>query len=121
MWLQAMAWGRHGKSADRIRIHYRTTPVHPDKAGEENRGRRRMNGNICQSAFSEPGAIVRRATLTELRAALKNLDNLKGNVQNCDCAPSNCCQSATCQSCQGCQTCQGCQGCQACQRNCDSY
>lgn len=84
------------------------------------------NGNICQTAFEELGRLPKKLSITELQAALKNLDNLKGNVRNCDCDPSNCCQSSTCQSCQTatCQsaTCQSCQStaCQSCQQcNCD--
>lgn len=74
------------------------------------------NGNICQTAFNDVSNNgVRKIHIQELRNALNNLDNLKGNVQNCNCAPSNCCQSATCQSCQACQSCQSGTACQSCQ------
>lgn len=80
-----------------------------------------VNGNICQTSFGDLGILPRKLSITELQVALANLNNLKGNVQNCNCAPSNCCQSAVCQSCQtatcqsqACQSCQS-QGCQSCQ------
>lgn len=78
------------------------------------------NGNICQTTFADTSnSVVRTIHIQQLRNALSNLDNLKNNVQNCNCAPSNCCQSAACQACQACQTCQGCQTCQSdCNCNC---
>lgn len=89
-----------------------------------------VNGNICQTAFSELGKLPKKVSITELQAALASLNGLKGNVQNCNCAPGNCCQSATCQSCQT-ATCQSlaCQSCQStscqsqcnCSNGCDSH
>ena len=88
-----------------------------------------VNGNICQTAFADLSRLPKKRSITELQAALANLNNLKGNVQNCNCNPANCCQSAKCQSCQTatcqtaqCQSCQGqacqsCQGCQTCQKS----
>lgn len=85
-----------------------------------------INGNICQTAFTNTGRLPLKRSITELRAALANLNNLKGNVQNCNCSPSNCCQSAKCQNCQtatcqsaACQSCQSetCQKCQSCQKS----
>lgn len=80
-----------------------------------------LNGNLCQTAFSELGVLPKRRSITELQAALACLNGVTGNVQNCDCAPSNCCQSAVCQSCQT-ATCQSaaCQSCQSqtCQSQC---
>jgi hypothetical protein len=78
-----------------------------------------VNGNICQTAFSDTGRYVGRITLTELKAAVQSLYNLKGNVQNCNCSPSNCCQTCQSTKCQSCQT-TGCQSCQSCQY-CQSY
>ncbi len=82
-----------------------------------------VNGNICQTAFSELGNLPKKVSITELQAALASLDGVKGNVRNCNCPPSNCCQSAVCQSCQT-PTCQSaaCQSCQSmsCQSQCES-
>ena len=82
-----------------------------------------VNGNICQTAFADLGKLPKKLSITQWQVALANLNALKGNVQNCNCAPSNCCQSATCQSCQtatcqsaACQSCQT-QTCQSCQSN----
>lgn len=92
-----------------------------------------VNGNITPTSFTAFSNVIKKEDIQSLRVALTNLDNLKGNVQNCNCSPSNCCQSSTCetcqgtcQSCQGCETCQGCQGCQsmcssACESQCSSY
>jgi hypothetical protein len=76
-----------------------------------------VNANLCQTTFAEFASPVASAHLVKLRTALDKLNTAKGNVQNCNCSPSNCCQSSTCQSCQTCQTsvCQSCQGCQTCQ------
>lgn len=78
-----------------------------------------INGSIPQTSFTETTSPVKQRTITELRIALQNLDNLKGNVQNCNCDPSNCCQSIKCQSCQSVAPCQACQTCQSqCYSNC---
>lgn len=87
-----------------------------------------INGDLCQTAFADLGGLPKQVSITELQAALASLNALKGNVQNCNCDPSNCCQSAGCQSCQTatCQstTCQSCQTttCQSqCQCDCDTH
>ena len=76
-----------------------------------------VNSTIKKTTFTsaEAGKIFRKVHIDELRVALNNLDALKGNVNNCNYAASNCCQSTTNQSCQNNQGCQGCQGNQACQ------
>ena len=51
-----------------------------------------VNGNICQTAFADLGKLPKKLSITQLQVALANLNALKGNVQNCNCAPSNCCQ-----------------------------
>ena len=80
-----------------------------------------VNGIITPTAFTRParGAIIRRADLDALSAAVARLEGHAANVDNCgNCAPANCCQS--CQSSVNCtQTCQSCQTtasvCQSCQ------
>lgn len=86
------------------------------------------NGPIAPTTWDTENKI-KQVQFDQLNTAITRLEQLKGNVQNCDCAPSNCCQSQVCQACQLCQSCQGCQttycqsncvcqscqGCQACQ------
>lgn len=87
------------------------------------------NGVIQSTSFTAPGNKPAKLSITELQSALARLNTAKANVTNCDCAPSNCCQSTLCQSCQEttCQTCQSwkCQSqcggnCTNCNCNCDS-
>ena len=91
-----------------------------------------VNGIITPTAFTRParGAIIRRADLDALSAAVARLEGHAANVDNCgNCAPANCCQScqttvSTYQSCQSSvnctQTCQSCQDCQSqCYSNCN--
>lgn len=77
------------------------------------------NGTITKTAFSGLGPITKKASITELKTALARLEAMRPNINNCNCAPSNCCQA--CQSCQS-TTCQSCQSCQKqcnCNCNCD--
>ena len=46
-----------------------------------------VNGNICQTAFADLGKLPKKLSITQLQVALANLNALKGNVQNCNCAP----------------------------------
>lgn len=80
-----------------------------------------VNGSVSTTSFSATNKYVAKLNINELQSALNRLDTLKNNVQNCDCAPSNCCQScqvcqnATCQS-QSCQSqsCQSSANCNCC-------
>ncbi len=88
-----------------------------------------VNGTITPTAFTRParGAIIRRADLDALSAAVARLEGHAANVDNCgNCAPANCCQSCqtvagVCQSCQSYVNCNyTCQSCQGCQSQCSS-
>lgn len=77
-----------------------------------------VNQTFPPTAFSAPGPVTRETSITELKTALGRLETMRPNVNNCNCAPSNCCQS--CQTCQStaCQTCQSLKDCD-CNCNCD--
>lgn len=77
-----------------------------------------VNVNIVPTIFTDitQDKIIKNISIVELSNALNKLDTLKVNVQNCNCSPSNCCQS--CQSCQACQACQTQVNC-SCQSQCN--
>lgn len=88
-----------------------------------------VNETMEPTGFTAPGTRPASASVSELRDALARLDSARANVNNCDCDPSNCCQSTLCQTCQEevCQACQSwrCQSqcgsnCTNCNCNCDS-
>jgi hypothetical protein len=88
-----------------------------------------VNGTVGLTSFKNVSKEdqVKIIDVNTLKTAILNLDRLKGNVNNCNCSPSNCCQSSTNQKCQTCQSNQACQGvtcqtltnqsCQACQNS----
>ena len=65
-----------------------------------------INSTINPTQFDELERTPKKIDIQKLKNGFAILDNLKANVNNCDCDPSNCCQTSTCQSCQKCQGCQ---------------
>lgn len=63
-----------------------------------------VNGAINQTAFSGFGRYPKYSQIQELKEALTRLNDYSKNVINCNCAPSNCCQTNCTTSCQSCQT-----------------
>lgn len=66
-----------------------------------------VNGTISKTTFTDTitagTTLIKAVHLNEINNAITTLNNLKGNVNNCDCSvcTSNCCQSCqktTCQS-----------------------
>lgn len=80
------------------------------------KGLHMANGPITPSTWTVDSKI-KQVQYDELNTAIARLEQLKKNIQNCNCSPSNCCQSKTCQTCQDCQTCQECQT-SVCQSDC---
>lgn len=78
-----------------------------------------INGPISNTTFTDiitTGSTIIKAThLNELSAAIVTLQNLKANVNNCDCAvcTDNCCQTCQSKTCQS-KTCQKSGGCSDC-------
>ena len=81
-----------------------------------------VNGTIQKTTFTDTittgSTIIKAAHLNELSAAITILQNLKTNVNNCDCdvCTSNCCQTCQTSKCQSCQSCET----TTCQENCVS-
>ena len=80
-----------------------------------------VNGNVPKTVWSDSTikagiTKIRTVHVSELRAAIQNLQNLTPSVQNCGYNACQSCQSSTCQS----QTCQSyyCQSCQTCESEC---
>ena len=51
-----------------------------------------VNGTITKTSFTtrSAGSKVVATDINTLKTAIANLDSLKGNVNNCNCAASNC-------------------------------
>lgn len=68
-----------------------------------------VNGTISKTTFTDTIAagttLIKAVHLNELNNAITTLNNLKRNVNNCDCdvCTSNCCQTCQSSKCQSCQ------------------
>lgn len=68
-----------------------------------------VNSTISKTTFTDTitagTTLVKAVHLNELNNAITTLNNLKSNVNNCDCdvCTSNCCQTCQSSKCQSCQ------------------
>lgn len=73
-----------------------------------------VNSTITNTSFTDTitagSTIIKNIHLNELNEAIDMLNNLKSNINNCDCSvcTSNCCQSCQTTTCQSQCTCSDC-------------